>query len=1092
MDAGPVSNNLSVNVVPGADQPSTIDQVQSGARQIDQTAKEVVETQGFGTFSVISLGKAIFRKCGLILGTPLVLMSLLISPFLCLYDVCRFVSLSGRKITQPEGPVQKLLPMTKNHVENVDKLKQENTGLSNEVAARKIETDQLNSAKAQTDQQLVQFKQQNDQLKQQNDQLGHQVAQQQNDNAEIAARAENAERQAAALNDQLAQLQHDNANVAARAESAERQAVALKGQVAHAQQEKGQLDRQMAKLKKDQADAAARADSRESSLKKEAEQCNKDKSLLTLELESLKAEFDAQVADKELQIQQIKEALDTAHQQLSDSHADDHRAKEELTGQIRSLEEQLVTHQNQARALGQKHQDQMRDLKLQHQMGMEVLEAQKDAMMKELYTEITRLQEEKQRGEQEHNRRLNELQSRVFDQKERIAHFEAQEQEWTNRLRNFATQQPVQDLPTDQGVMNYNYLVQHQQTEQKTALLEQTQLRTQAQEMYQKLAALVEQQKQEYSVEKANYEEALTSLQAQYNELEAINLEQDNAFRLAEQKLKQQLEDAKEQLPQRALHFQRALGAQGIENEQLQSRIKELEELQQSLERGGNELEEQLSALKEKCQVLESEVHESAEVKGQLENQLEAQKKGNDELSVKVTELQNEIEKAQEGADNSIALAMQLREFIKSKGAELPSPETIKIHSDVLELPVRMKCITINQHLRAVVKEVKVIRQKLELLEEESKVKPQQLEDSKASAERLKDGFEDEQKKLSAMLARQRGVNRQLAEKLEGTESTVRKKRDEKKQLESELQGAKAKVQSLTTELDDARGLLVRMGETLEGYERESEESKQRLMKVSDAAQKAGTLSQQLVKSAINSDRGDIDLSQDREALVRKIQSLTVKHHDMEVQIRSLQLQKESLNNQLTQQMLDSEQRDGELIELKRKDIADLEERLIQVEAEKEAISDEIAGYRKSNSEFVVRNLKLIEENEKINGKLKVAEGINSQLEEQVEGLEFKWLETEQALNSLDVEYRGPDAGSLNPEELKTRIREKDRQQTEELGQAWSEVHKERERNEALSNHLKDLKKPEFEENDHLIRSNASRIVEGAISGALAQLATKK
>ncbi len=299
MGAGSVSNNPLVNVVPGADQPSTIDKVQTGANNIHQTTKAAVEGQGFKTLSIVSWGRRIVSKLG-IAGYPVtLLLSPVLLPLSFLYDGYRCVRLLSRKITNFETPVQKLLPMTAQHAEDAAKLKQvketlysKNAELSDEVAARKIEAGELYSAKAHADQRLVQ-------LQQQNNHLGYQLAQQQN----------------------------DNANVAARAENAERQTVALKGQVANLQQEKGQSDHQMAKLKKDLADAA--------------EQFNRERSELALKLQQSQAASHVKLADKELHIHQITEELKEARNALRTMADCDRESQQKLQRKITELEQDL-------------------------------------------------------------------------------------------------------------------------------------------------------------------------------------------------------------------------------------------------------------------------------------------------------------------------------------------------------------------------------------------------------------------------------------------------------------------------------------------------------------------------------------------------------------------------------------------------------------------------------------------------------------------------------------------------------------------------------------------------------------------------------
>lgn len=381
MDAGPVSNNPSVNVVPGADQSSN-DALQ-GAKVIHRVSKDAAEGSGY---LCVTWKNWVINKLGQPLGYLALIPSL---PLVAVLDgissLASGVRLLFRKITRTESVVKKLPPMAEKQVADVEKLTQKNAELSNEIAARKIEADQLNSSKAHADQQLGQ-------LQQQNNQLGYRVAQQQNDNVQVAARAEIAEKQAAAMNGQLRQLQQEN----------------------------GQLGHQMIQLQNEKTEAAARAgsaESRVSSLTKATEQFNRERSELALKLQRSQAAFDAQLADKELHIQWLTEGLDTAHQRFRDVHAGDHRAKEKLTGEIRSLKEQLATHQNQARVLGQKHQNQMRDL-----------EIRKDTMMQELRAEITSLKEAKQRGECKYNRTINDLQSRMSAQQELIAHHSEQEQ----------------------------------------------------------------------------------------------------------------------------------------------------------------------------------------------------------------------------------------------------------------------------------------------------------------------------------------------------------------------------------------------------------------------------------------------------------------------------------------------------------------------------------------------------------------------------------------------------------------------------------------------------------------------------------------
>ena len=80
--------------------------------------ESTVKNKQFLEFSIVSLGKKIKKECGLILGTPLILISLLISPFLFIYDAFRWVDIKTRKITQPESAVINQIP-TKNKTSTV-------------------------------------------------------------------------------------------------------------------------------------------------------------------------------------------------------------------------------------------------------------------------------------------------------------------------------------------------------------------------------------------------------------------------------------------------------------------------------------------------------------------------------------------------------------------------------------------------------------------------------------------------------------------------------------------------------------------------------------------------------------------------------------------------------------------------------------------------------------------------------------------------------------------------------------------------------------------------------------------------------------
>lgn len=212
MCAGLVTNTpvslVVANAEPVTDRPSVIDAVKSGVKVVNQNAKVAVDGQSFNTLSIISWGRRIVKKLGII-GYP---VTLLLSPVLLpasfVYDGYRGVSLLFRKITG--ATVERLLPMTEEQVVNTEKLRQErqaletkNAELSDQVKAWSAYVDQLKVANNQSAQQTQLLAQQLSQAQCWNQSLGQQVAEQQQ-------RADYFERMRAENLQQADQLQNNN------------------------------------------------------------------------------------------------------------------------------------------------------------------------------------------------------------------------------------------------------------------------------------------------------------------------------------------------------------------------------------------------------------------------------------------------------------------------------------------------------------------------------------------------------------------------------------------------------------------------------------------------------------------------------------------------------------------------------------------------------------------------------------------------------------------------------------------------------------------------------------------------------------------